>query len=282
VTVRYAYPKLDNCGLAHELFTWARCEVWCARTGAIPIAANWWRPRIGPWIRRERDKRLYARFFLDKRAIRGIAKRKALWFGHVKIFATDDIGAPPHLHELAGYGPMLRRHLLAMTRREYVPAPSTAPFIAVHVRLGDFHPFNGVRLLRGECNMRTPIGWFVHLVTRLREQTGADLPIRLYSDGWDDELKPLLTLPGVTRSTGAVITDLLEMTEASAIIGSGSGLSILASLLGNVPRVSHPGQRPAFVLEDKDSEIEVATCGDVPQSFIDRISQRLTKQTLAA
>lgn len=278
----YAYPKLLNCGLAHELITWARCAAWCERTGATMIAPIWSKPRLGPWIRGERDKRLYGRFFHDPRMLYGLARIRALLFGRVKVFATEHDGSLPYLPEIRGLGSTLRRRLEQMTRPQYRPSPSDRPFIAVHVRRGDFFPFSEDRLARGEGNIRTPIDWFVDRLVRLREQLGEQTPAVIYSDGTDEDLAPLLALPNVRRSANEAITDLLEMTDAAAIIGSGSGFSILAALLGNVPRLSHPGQRLAFALDDEAAEIEVAKGEDMPESFIELILDRLQKQSLAA
>jgi len=63
-----------------------------------------------------------------------------------------------------------------------------------------------------------------------------DLPIRVYSDGHDAELAPLLAMDGVTRARSSDdINDLIAMASASVLVGSHSTFSRWAAFLGNMP-----------------------------------------------
>ena len=70
----YGWTRLGRYGLAHGILAWARCVVWCEQTGAAMIAPFWFKPRIGPWLRRERDRRTYFKLFHAGRAIGGLRR----------------------------------------------------------------------------------------------------------------------------------------------------------------------------------------------------------------
>ena len=129
------------------------------------------------------------------------------------------------------------------------------------------------QILAGAGNVRTPVDWFADRLRALRAEVG-QIPAMLYSDGDDGALAPILAEPDVARSERPAITGLLEMTSAAAIIGSGSGFSILASLLGGVPRMSHPGQRLAFARQQRGADIESGAGEALPGAFLGAIEAR--------
>jgi hypothetical protein len=59
----YGYPALGRFGLGHSLMAWARCHIWCKGQEAAMLGPIWLRPRLGPYLRRERDKREYFKLF---------------------------------------------------------------------------------------------------------------------------------------------------------------------------------------------------------------------------
>jgi hypothetical protein len=70
-----------------------------------------------------------------------------------------------------------------------------------------------------------------HIVTE-----GTLGPVVVCSDGTDDELQPLLALPGVVRSRSAnALDDLRVLSRASLIVGSRSTFSAWGAFLGDVP-----------------------------------------------
>ena len=86
----YAYPRFSKFdlgfvrllgpGLGNLLFPWARCVIECRRRHhLIPLAPTWPQIKIGPWLRREPDKRTYAGLFAPRSGeVSGLRKTRLL------------------------------------------------------------------------------------------------------------------------------------------------------------------------------------------------------------
>jgi len=70
----YGYPVLMKAGLGNMLFPWADCYLWCKDHNAQMIAPFWAKLRIGPYLRREKDKRSYQRLFNTQDQISGFKR----------------------------------------------------------------------------------------------------------------------------------------------------------------------------------------------------------------
>lgn len=300
-----AHADVGTFGLAHSLLAWGRCRVWCAAHGVPMLAPNWLhvQHRLGPLRRRERDNRLYHLLFHFPGYVRGVRRAWALATATRVVAETSDLAAllqerrhglvvfknrpdlneETHFHEVHGHGPQLRRDLVAITKPQYLPAPNDAPHIALHVRMGDFSTASSLDALRrGAKNIRIPVDWYVHMLTALRRQLGP-MPARLFSDGSDADLAPLLALPGVVRPPKQPsVTDLLGVSQARLVISSGSGFSMWGAFLGDSPRICFPGQRFTRVLvggddAQPDLEPECESWAELPASTVQGIQARLAR-----
>jgi hypothetical protein len=289
----YGYPDVGRHGLGHSLLAWGRCQLWCRDQEATPLAPRWLRLRVGPWLRRERDKRNYFLLFRTGNAVGGLRRTWILATTRQvdeSEAASLDPGEPAvvvfrslpdndikrDFAALRGGGPWLRKQLEAMTLPRYLPqGAATGRHIAMHVRMGDFPTATPDEVASGQQNVRTGVDWFLDALHSLREAMGEAIPAIVYSDGEEEELAPLLRLPSVVRAPPqAAVTDMLSIARADALIGSGSGFSIWGSLLGDVPRLSAPGQQRARALVDMDAEIELPPGAAVPQGFVDCVRRR--------
>jgi hypothetical protein len=254
----------------------------------------WLRIRIGPYLRRERDKRAYFLLFRGSGIARNI-ERAACLAGLPQLPEPSTLDTPPSargVHVFRGIGPsfaplrgehaLLRRELRTMLRPAYVPASQREPFVAVHVRRGDFTAAASDRELReGRHNYQIATTWYVGALRAVRSAIGEDTPAIVFSDGDAAELKDLLAEPR-TRMHAAVsaATDLLAMASASALVGSGSSFSQWASFLGQMPSVWYPGQRRAPVIEAEGGvslEPEWES-GRLPDAFGVEARRRLSRQ----
>lgn len=288
----YGFPDVGRHGLGHSLLAWGRCQLWCRDRGATPLAPRWLRLRVGPYLRRERDKRNYFLLFRSGNAIGGWRKawilattRKVEESDAAKVSDAEsavvvfrsipDNDVRRDFAALRGEGAWLRRQLEAMTLPRHLPKDSPSPHVAIHVRMGDFAISDPDRAQSGQQNVRTGIDWFASALQSLRESLAETIPAIVYSDGRNEELLPLLQLPSVVRAPAqSAITDLLSIARADALIGSGSGFSIWGSLLGDVPRLSAPGQQLTSVLDLADAELELKQGAAVPERFAERVLQR--------
>ena len=113
-----------------------------------------------------------------------------------------------------------------------------ADYAAVHVRLGDFLAVDVASVKTGTVEgLRTPLSRYASVMRRLRELS-PQMPIRIFSDGREDELAELLTVPGsAIQREPSDILDLLALTQARLLIGSNSTFSRWAAFLGNMPSI---------------------------------------------
>jgi hypothetical protein len=294
----YGYPVLARHGLGNILFPWARCFVWCETHRIAMIAPQWAQLRIGPYLRREKDKRNYHFLFHNQGYITGIRRIYLLAFG-VRIADMDisdlvylggNINKPgrPRVICFEGMGSYflpimsfhseLRSELMRITKKRYIIQSSGQHFIGIHVRRGDFAtPSQENILTAGELNYRIPLEWYRDILFSLRGHLG-NCPAIVFSDGTLDELSSLLSLPNITLCTGgSAIGDLLLLSNSSVMIASGSTYSMWASFLGQVPCVWYPGQKRQAVVNAHGSmclEPEVGQNEHLPDQFLQAVQGR--------
>ncbi len=297
----YGYADVGHFGLAHSLLAWARCRLWTYDNNLPMLSPNWFhiRGRIGPHIRKERDKRQYQKLFRYPGYITGLPRLLLLGIlprvkaeeidlsngssdgrrGLVVFSNSIVLNSEIYFKEIIGRHIEVRRFLMDITKPKYYPPRLSAPHIAIHIRLGDFSKgFTQDMLRSGNKNSRLPIDWYANLLRQLqRELQGA--PAIVYSDGADAALEGILRLPGVERAPRqSAITDLLSIAQAKLLISSGSGFSQWGAFLGNVPRICFPGQRFIRVLGDPvglDLEPECEEATDIPNELISHLQSAL-------
>lgn len=293
----YGLPILGRYGLTHGILSWARCRLWCHEKGAQMLAPSWFKVRVGPYLRRERDKRNYFLLFEPGNSISGLARYSILARSNKidigpewpQVPAGSDRPVVLRFHnaleandrksfsQIVGHQAFLRQELLAMTRVKYRPPSRQEPFFAIHVRLGDFSiPLPGTEIRHGSTNTRLPIQWYGNRLDALRLAVGANVHAVVFSDGTDDDLADLLSRQNVTRMPRQQsISDLLEMGQGAAVIASGSGFSMWGAFLGSAPRLSYPGQSRVPIYSDTTRDIESGFDSEIHPGFVEWVHQRL-------
>jgi hypothetical protein len=241
------------------------------------LAPRWFKLRLGPYLRREPDKRRYERLFRSAAYTRGPAKAVLLLRARAidestassmdpdRVVVARFSGLGDCFKPLIGRAGLVGKELRRITRPNLLPETADAPFIAVHVRLGDFAD-----------SLRQPLDWYRDAVVRTRADLGRGLWVRVYSDGGADELQPLLSLPGVEFVQGRpAITDLLDLSQASAIVGSSSTFSMWGAFLGEVPTIWYPGRMWQSATQDPQLQVEWGGDGPLPESFVSSVARRL-------
>lgn len=293
----YGYPAPPKAGLGNMLIPWADCLLWCRDNDAQMLSPSWTRLRLGPMLRRERDKRLYHRLFDTGDAISGWRRvvllaslrkvsSEAWRAGAIESFQGESTIVC--FSDMRLFGNLIGKHtevhsaLYRITRPGYYPTdlPAT-PFVGIHVRLGDYRPsprdggFNAVFY-------RLPLVWYAGCLQEMRQAVGSVLPAIVFSDGTDEELAPLLQLPAVVRSPyRQAITDMLALAQSVAIITSRSTFSLWGSYLSQAPSVWYPkksdvcGEGVMAAGKDADLEIEWMPGDPLPAGFIDALHRRV-------
>lgn len=274
VKYEFSFFRFGGGGLGNHLFPWARSVVAAEKYGLKSIEPTWFGIRVGSIIRKESDLRFYGDLFINQNSsICGFKKFLLLIF-FKKISEIDLGGKWRQKNSIAVFSgmsglfqPILYNHrfvyeqLIRMTSPEYLKG-LTYDFkntISLHVRLGDFKV----------GKQETAIAWFVDIVNLMRNKSGLNLKVCIFSDGTDIELTRLLELENSCRlEFGSSIADLLALSRSYILVGSkGSTFSMWASYLGRMPVIWPVGgltQRLYF--DNFFNEIE-SDGQSVPQKF---------------
>jgi hypothetical protein len=241
--ILYVYPRIPRAGLGNCLFPWARAIVRSELSQATLLDPIWGRVRVGPILRGERDPRRYGRLF---RSV-GFGARanelsviaggevvdetgKTRWRGPRQHTTLLVEGPAHHFHDLMPHRALITERFLTSLRPGTArPDTRSQPYIAAHVRLGDF-----ARVADPTSkNRSTEVGWYVRQIMTQRSRLG-QLPVVVCSDGSDDELSGLLSLEGVRRSSAITATgDLLTLAGAQCLLGSSSTFTAWGHFLGH-------------------------------------------------
>lgn len=257
-------------GFGCRLLPWARCRIFAQEHAAQMISPVWMRPAVMQIFRGGVDTHSYLRqlvlFGLFRRregdlgVIEGrLRARHARTvteeeFAHLTAAATgrnEDLsvvfaGYKPLFSPLNGWHDFLLKELRAITRPSYLAlADSFGEIpIALCVRCGNDFP--EPVLVDGKIGkgQKTPISWYVRCLRDLRKELGTACKAVVVSDGTPAQLRDLLSMENVQFIRPAsAISDLLVLSRARVLIGSGSSMFVAwGSFLGQMPCISHPGQ----------------------------------------
>ena len=269
----YANPIVGRTGLANMLFAWARAEVFCRDHGALLLAPQWVNVlRVGPWLRRERDKRYYLANFSNAGMIQGLRRFAVLKaFRHLDeaeysrdaqtgekgVRVVDFRGMERFFEPFLTAQPYVKERLFAIASApilEQLEQLPEEPFIGVHIRRGDFTT----------GGIATPDDWYVRAVAQALRAVGGDrrsLPIRVFSDADPESLRFLSeAFPRVVLTPKApALLDLLQLSRCAALVGtSRSSFSMWAAFLGQMTSYWHPVEMPpALAVTPEASVIRV-------------------------
>jgi hypothetical protein len=242
--------RSPGSGLGNLLFPWARAVVCHANSDGHLISPTWRNIKLGPWLRREADKRTYGDVFKHRTLVKWLQdlKIKAWQLREISEHEYYDlvgIGSPAspvskptlvvfegmadYFSNIAEQGDLIRSTL----RRECrIPVDQVPAHIAVHVRLSDFAAAAGGAHQTYARNTRVDLAWYESEIQRVKELY-RDLPVRVYTDDRDcSGIRKLASLEGasVVTPTNALV-DMLKMSKATHIVLSTSTFSLWAAFL---------------------------------------------------
>lgn len=292
----YAYAALMRAGLGNRLFPWARSEVFARDQGLRLLAPNWVQAKLGPFLRRERDKRLYLGQFDNSGYVRGLRRlwilktydhllesrieadpqwrQKAAGRNTLAVFEGMKGWFDPIVHERDYILRRLTQVISPRIRQMLAEAPARLPIVA-HVRRGDMsrqyeigEPFTYQKEAYS-----FPTYWFRRCIENVRAALGQEAPVLIFSDGWPEQLADLLSMPKVSfASPGPAIHDILLMSRARILITSGnSSFSGWAAFLGGMPSLWYPGTTKQVVPDRPENILSVDAHGNIPPGSVDAL-----------
>jgi hypothetical protein len=251
------FLRMSGSGLGNCFYNYFQAVALAERFNARLIVPPWFSVKIGPMLRGQSGKRFYLGMFKPYRGdIGGLRK---LWIllsrYRTRNIVEVDGSRPAALEEgalnivtvnnkftftgLYPHRDAIRQRILGIVNDPVPPNHcwGGGGFIAVHVRMGEFAQVADAKLITaGMDNVRIPLSWYVHLVKKLRA-CYPQMSIRIFSDGKEQELSPLLESGATLYRSGSDMTDLLAMSAASILVGSNSTYSRWAVFLGDMPSI---------------------------------------------
>lgn len=293
---KYVYPKFSEIelpgirvagpGLGNLLFIYSRAIVFAKKENRKMIYPTWTSFRIGPWLRHERDKRLYNNLFRNTSgSVSGVRKWLLLWtqpkseYDHQKennekitVFSYNHMKMD--FSDLTDYYSDIYSTLIReLQPQNYTIVKNKERVVSVHVRLGDFAMNNTELLKQGVNNIRTSIEWYLRILTQIQDQV-ENIEFHIFSDGSDEELKEILALKNTKRVFyGSSIADIFAMAQSKLIVSSGSSFSLWARFLGQSCCISAPGQMKCSALckNSESFEVEYDDCDALSIDYIYKI-----------
>ena len=260
--------RLGGAGLGNIMFPWATALVYARNNNLQIIQTTWKNLKIGTFLRKERDKRMYMDLFSEADGVSGFKKFFLLNFSNnIMVFSgMNDLFEPFKNDQI-----FVKSELLKIINPYHISRAKefNSNSIAIHIRMGDFaNPINEKVLRNGAWNYRLPIKWYISLIEKIQKES--NLPIYIFSDAEDCELKEILAYDNCNRAYfGSAISDMLALSTCKVLISSASTFSMWASFLGQIPTIWFPGQmRQTLLLDNSKFEGEVDYDDDLPSSII--------------
>lgn len=242
--------RLGGAGLGNILFPWACALIYAKEHNCKRIQTTWRNLKMGTFLRKERDKRMYFDLLTGNDGIRGVKKFWLLNFSNqVKYFTGMDDLFSPFKNEQA----FIKQELIKIINPFHLEKVNkfNVNSIGIHIRMGDFKDPGNEQILRdGAWNYRLPMKWYLNIIAKLREQT--NLPIYVFSDTNDEDLQEILQSTNCTRASfGSAISDMIALSKCKVLVSSASTFSMWSSFLGQMPTIWFPGQFRQKLINDK-------------------------------
>ena len=228
-------------GLGNLLFPISRAVIGAHLTDGIFVHPTMRQIKIGTFLRNEPDKRTYGTV-MRKRT----ASQWRTWFQSklLKSVSEDDIdpqskprairyqGLKNYFYDLDGHHEVVSNWL---NNNANVEGNSIDEYdIAVHLRFGDFFPYEEGNSSPG---YRLPFSWYYDAVEMAREKLGGgEKKILLFTDGRPAEVKELMDRWGANLDPGTntnATATMLRLSQAKLVVASRSTFSMWSAYLGN-------------------------------------------------
>lgn len=254
------YASFPDTGLGNKLLIWAKAFAFAHKHRLELFCGAWWGIHIGSWIRNEKKKRLYLGYFREdgwgKRVRLFLFKRRSK-----QIFEPNElvqvsepvlycfrevITSTDYFEQIKPYRAEVKEAMYTMlqpalkNQLENLPAP----VIGIHIRRGDFKLGSTL----------TPLSYFINCIHVLRNASGKELPVTVFTDAHATEIEELLALPAVSVSNAkADILDILQLSRSKiCILSISSTFSFWGGFLSDGivlmhPDEWHPALRPMLI-----------------------------------
>ena len=261
----FLFPKLPSVaelgilrfrgsGLSNCLFVATRAHLIAKNNNWKLINPTWLNFSLGPYLRKEKDKRHYSGLF-TKTGISGLYKIFLLVFGK-RITVEKAISGQSGIIEISGLNNYyediiseqneVKRFIYSIIKKKHTEIIDNTEFndiIGIHIRLGDYN-----------SSLRTDKNWYINIIKLIYQTEFGKYKFYIFSDGLDEELSEILKLPNVERVFfGNALSDILALSKCKLIVGSDSTFSAWAAFLEQTP-IIFPKRHFGKVLKNENYE----------------------------
>ena len=256
------HGNLPRAGLGNKLLVWARALVF-SHLNELPLfVSNWADVKIGPFLRNEKSMRQYWGYFVKtnqpsflRRLVFTLSKsvddphlRRLAVIDEKLLYVFRGMPAwPDYFKDLREFRGLITEEFYRNVAPKYrsLELLQEAPVIGVHVRRSDFRESAAGEMIGNTCNQRTSLDYYIRTVEAIRYIQGAQLPVTVFTDGREDEIAGLLSLPGVKiAAKNPDIVDLMLLSRSRYIVVSpGSTFSYWAAFVSNASVITHSSFR---------------------------------------
>lgn len=241
--------SLSRTGLCNRLFIWAEALVF-AEKNSLPLYVNGWhKTPIGPWLRNERTKRIYAFYFKNQSNYIAEITRLLLYSKkcsfNPEIQTLNDPGKDTYVfnkmpspsnyfYSLKNKRLFIKDSLINMISNKTllkIRHFDKVNKIAVHIRLGDFTTLK----------INQDQQYFINAINFVRSVLGFNLPVTIFTDGYKYQISEVMKLDNTNISqNNSDIADLFHLSSHKVIITSpGSTFSYWGAFLSDAI-IIHP------------------------------------------
>jgi len=263
----YAFPKFsyaDNLGirlggpgLGNLLFPLARAIVYSHKNNIPMINPTWINIKVGPIIRKERDKRFYFNLF-EPAGITGFKKYfllntlKKVPESHISEINSDKdaimvfSSLRNYFEDIKYDHEIVKEKILKIVKNRFLDRIDPAyNCIGLHLRLGDF-----------TASQRMNLNWCIEVIRQVRKVIGSKT-VLLFSDGKDADLDEIFRNINHIEKVffGNAISDLIALSRCEFLIASDSTFSGWVAYLGRMPVIFQ--KRHFNAIYYKKHEIEI-------------------------
>lgn len=253
--------KLPDAGLGNKLFTWAHGLIFAQKNKLTHKSCGFTKIKIGPLLRGEKSLRFYNNYFKQSAIIYKSVLYLLSKFKKIEKIDYKDCNSQilvknktiylfnqiPHwsdffLHIRENRSIVINNFFDSLNTTIYKKYQlKDSPAIGVHIRMGDFKKLQENTDFSSVGHTRTPLQYFIDCITLVRSVTSKKLPITIFSDGKEDELKEVLALPDTKLADDD--SDILQMLHLSKskliILSAGSTFGQWAAFLSEAAVINH-------------------------------------------
>lgn len=252
-------------GLGNLLLPIARALIGAERAKGVFIFPTIRQLKVGTFLRREPDKRVYG----DELRGRGAIEWVRWIFSHFRPSVTEGCyveyshpvtvryeGLGRFFHDLSGHEKLIKSWIELNSNTKNRTRPER--YIALHIRLGDFAESGSAS---EGFSVKTSFEWYLRALKLVLEKSGTSKTknIVIFTDSDHERIRAGLGISNIIfDNSSSAMEAIIKMSQAEYLVTSRSTFSMWAAFLGESTCIWHAGLRvdDYYPISERDIVIE--------------------------